>query len=350
MSTDIVRTDQIKERDSNMEALRIVAMLLVLVVHAGFYSLGVPRPSQALHAPMLTLTRLFFQSVSVIAVLVFVLISGWFGIRPKRKGVFNFLFQCWFYSLIIYVVMLCLGRAHFTWKAIQNVLLFVNSFWFIKAYLCLMLFAPVLNAFIDTATERQFRVVLGLFILFQCLYGWLSTGAAWLERGYSVVSFFGLYMLGRYARLYPCRAFTLPRKFDMLIYWGIVFFTTGVAFVLLRQGCSEKTIDVVYRLTSPFIIAEALYLLLFFSKLKFQNRTVNWVAASCFAVFLIQQNPYIGRPIYAKTIAGIYAAHSGLSVVLLIAGFILALFVACILVDQVRKFVWNNTFNKKRIS
>lgn len=327
-------------RKSNIELLRIVAMLLVLTVHAGFYSLGVPTPAEASAAPLSVITRLFFQSFSVIAVLVFVLISGWFGIRPKVKSVVNFLFQCLFYSLIIFGVMLCLGRAHLNWKSIQNVLLFVNSFWFIKAYLCLMIFAPALNAFVEAATEKQFRIVLVAFFVFQSIYGWLTTGAAWFERGYSVISFFGLYLLARYVRLYPCRPFTLPRKYDMLIYWAIVLLTTAVAFVMLRLGCSESTIDVLYRLTSPIIIAEALYLLLYFSKLDFQNKFVNWVAGSCFAVFLIQQNPYFGRPVYAHTIKHIYTTFNGPTVVVFTAAFILIIFVMAILADQVRKWLW----------
>lgn len=327
-------------RKSNIELLRIVAMLLLLTVHAGFYSLGVPTPAEAVATPLNVVTRLFFQSFSVIAVLVFVLISGWFGIRTKVKSVVNFLFQCFFYSIIIFGVMLCLGRAHLDWKSIQNVLLFVNSFWFIKAYLCLMIFAPALNAFVEAATEKQLRIVLVAFFAFQSIYGWLTTGAAWFERGYSVISFFGLYLLARYVRLYPCRPFTLPRKYDMLIYWAIVLLTTAAAFVMLRLGCSESTIDVVYRLTSPIIIAEALYLLLYFSKLDFQNKFVNWVAGSCFAVFLIQQNPYFGRPVYAHTIKHIYSTFNGPAVVVFTAAFILLVFAMAILTDQVRKWIW----------
>lgn len=323
-------------RQSNFELLRIVAMLLVLTVHAGFYSLGMPTADTSALA---SFTRIFFQSVSVIAVLLFVLISGWFGIRTKVKSVLRFVFQCLFYSLIIYVVMLCLGRAKFDWKSLQNVLLFVNSFWFVKAYLMLMILAPILNAFVEHAEERQFLWLLVAFFVFQSIYGWLTTGAAWLERGYSVVAFIGLYMLARYVRLYPSKAFSLPRKWDMLIYWAIVIVQTIVLYWMIKAGCSNDTLDKVFRLTSPIVIAEALYLMLYFSKLNFQNKFVNWMAGSCFAVFLIQQNPYFGKPIYAHTIQHIYKGYNGVSCVLLVAAFILLIFVAAILIDQVWKLI-----------
>ena len=152
-------------RKSNIELLRIVAMFLVLIVHAGFFSLGVPTPAEASAAPLTVLTRIFFQSVSVIAVLVFVLISGWFGIRTKVKSVVNFLFQCLFYSLSIFAVMLLTGHATFDWKSIQNVLLFVNSFWFIKAYLCLMIFARgKLHPFVSALTSAVFWIKMVMYI------------------------------------------------------------------------------------------------------------------------------------------------------------------------------------------
>lgn len=321
-------------RQSNFELLRIVAMLLVLTVHAGFYSLGMPTADTSTLAMF---TRIFFQSVSVIAVLLFVMISGWFGIRTQVKSVVRFLMQCLFYSVIIYGIMLSLGRAEFNWKSVQNVLLFVNSFWFVKAYLMLMILAPILNAFIEHTEEQQLRWTLVAFFVMQSLYGWLTSGASWFERGYSVVSFVGLYLLARYVRLYPSKPFQLAKKWDMLIYWIIVLAHTVILMLMIRGGISSDSCDKVMRLTSPFVIAETLYLLLFFSKLNFQSRVVNWVAASCFAVFLIQQNPYFARPVYAKTIARMYELYSGPICVFVIGAFILTIFVSAILIDQVWK-------------
>lgn len=48
-----------KVRDSNMELLRITAMLLVLIVHASFLSLGAPASSDFQVAPTNTFFRLF---------------------------------------------------------------------------------------------------------------------------------------------------------------------------------------------------------------------------------------------------------------------------------------------------
>ena len=66
----------IPKRQSNIELFRIVAMFLVLVLHALFIAIGTPSQSQCLFAPGNAITRIFFQSLAIVAVDVFVLISG----------------------------------------------------------------------------------------------------------------------------------------------------------------------------------------------------------------------------------------------------------------------------------
>ena len=40
-----------KERDSNMELLRCIAMFLVVLVHTSFLSLGLPTQEESFHTP-----------------------------------------------------------------------------------------------------------------------------------------------------------------------------------------------------------------------------------------------------------------------------------------------------------
>ena len=85
-----------KTRDSNIELLRMLAMFLVLLVHADFFSLGTPTLQDIQTSTLDSTLRIFFEALSIVCVNVFVLISGWFGIRPSLKGVSNFIFQCLF--------------------------------------------------------------------------------------------------------------------------------------------------------------------------------------------------------------------------------------------------------------
>lgn len=82
-----------KERDSNMELLRMVAMFMVLLVHADYFALGAPSVEYIQTNQADSFLRIFFEAVSIVCVNVFVLISGYYGIRPTFKGGGKFRFS-----------------------------------------------------------------------------------------------------------------------------------------------------------------------------------------------------------------------------------------------------------------
>lgn len=188
-------------RKTNIEVLRILAMFLVLVVHADFWSLGGPSVQEVKNSFLPSLTRIFFESISIVCVNVFIFISGWFKIRPTLKGFANFIFQCAYFLIGIYAVMLCLGYVDLSIKGIAGCFCLTPVNWFIKAYMGLYILAPVLNFFVENASKKTLGSVLIAFYIFQTIYGF--TGAAeFIVHGFSTFSFIGLYLLAQHVKLY----------------------------------------------------------------------------------------------------------------------------------------------------
>lgn len=88
-------------RQSGIETLRIVSMFLVLLVHALFFSLGRPTHLDLENHSLEMICRTELEAISLVCVNVFVLISGWFGITVKWKGLFKFIYQWLFWALLI---------------------------------------------------------------------------------------------------------------------------------------------------------------------------------------------------------------------------------------------------------
>ena len=101
------------ERQSNMELLRLVAMMMILVMHMDYGAFGLPTAESVENAPMTTFGRIFVEHLCLVAVNVYVLISGWFGIRPKMKSFVRLMLQVAMYSIIITGAFLLLGKATF---------------------------------------------------------------------------------------------------------------------------------------------------------------------------------------------------------------------------------------------
>ena len=96
-------------RESNFELLRIISMIMVLAIHANFFSTGELSIEDTQNYFIQSILRCFSHSLCVGAVNTFVLISGYFGIRYKNRGLANLLFQCLFKICILQSRKLILG-------------------------------------------------------------------------------------------------------------------------------------------------------------------------------------------------------------------------------------------------
>ena len=192
-------TIQKKPRLANMELLRFMAMFMILTLHADYFCFGWPQRQDIQMLPEVWGVRILVEHWAIIGVDVFILISGWFGIRASLKGAVKLLFQVFFIGLLTSgTVLLLKGMPS---GGVVAVLKSLISFWFVWSYLLLYLFAPALNSFVETAGKQQLKGFLIAFFTFATLdlAAHFSDDFRW---GYSAIFFMGLYVLARYIRLH----------------------------------------------------------------------------------------------------------------------------------------------------
>lgn len=314
-------------------------MFLVLVVHADFWSNGIPTQEECLTKILPSLSRFFFEALSIVCVDVFVLISGWFGIRPNTKKMSSFIFQCFFFLGGLYLVSIFVGFGELNGQGILGCFGLLNWNWFIKAYIGLCIIAPILNKFISESTEKQLRIILIWFYIFQTIYGWLFSAAQFIEQGYSVFSFVGLYLLAQYTRKYCIEKINNVSTYKfVLIFTSIVILNTLWGYISILKGI--PFFSCIFNYISPLVILASVTLLLLFQKIKFQNKIVNWIAASSFAVFLFHVAPATNMVFFKNTCIYIYNYFNGPTCIAGIFLFLTIVFCCAILLDQLRILVW----------
>lgn len=329
-----------------MELCRVVAMFLVLLAHTGSVTLGTPTHESVCDAPLEGFLRFFTQSLSIVCVDVFVMISGWFGINARKSGVFKLLYQYAFFVILLFVAAELLRGNGIPWLTIGDHLILSPDFWFFKAYLLLYFLAPVLNAFVRTASPRlQLNVLIGFFA-FQTLYDWCGHSLPYIDGGYSPVSFIGLYLLMRYIRLQQPKWTKWRKNTYLLLFLTSVLFVALSVFVFVYVCPSDRFNSIfsykMSRYVSPLVIAESLCLILFFSKLRLESKFVNWLGASCFAVYLMHTSPAICESLYQATVIRLYESLSlGAYYPILLVGLV-AVFLVCVAIDQLR--IWSYKF------
>lgn len=215
-----------KTRESGIELLRIIAMLMVMFVHADFLAMGAPSSADIINNVADASVRVWIQALTMCCVDIFVLISGWFSINPKIKSVSAFLFQCLFFYIGLYIVLMLLGQTNLSVKGLKICIVATKLNWFIKSYLFLYILAPVLNTYVQQIDRKTQRNVLLAFYSMLFVYGWLFDATYEIANGCSTLSFIGLYLLARYIRLFQPKLVAMPRKRYLLINVFVVSFIT----------------------------------------------------------------------------------------------------------------------------
>lgn len=107
-------------RHSGIELLRLLSMVFILALHINFFAFGQPTSSSFESDFLGCSLRFFWESLSIVGVNTFVLISGWFGIRSKMRSVLSPLFQCAFFCCVLYAAVWMFGVEFSRRKALKN--------------------------------------------------------------------------------------------------------------------------------------------------------------------------------------------------------------------------------------
>lgn len=331
------------KRQSNIELLRLVAMFLVLAFHANFWSLEKCYAEQQILENFQTnFLRLLLinieASITSICVNLFILISGYFGIKLRKEKILSFFFQCFFVSCIAFViyfitnptVRISLG------VIMQLAISWLSTSWFVQCYFLLMLMAPILNAFLSKISNRQLSFVACISIVVSSLLGGGNWGFYDFSHGYSLDFFIVLYIIGNWIARHQHIVRRMTKKLVMLYLLTLVL---CVVFGLVKNAYMKENIDVSYN--NIFVLGMSIMIFSIFVKLNFYSRMINWLAKGCFTVYLFHTSIYI-RSYFQEYIQKFYSEkETVLEFVLATLGLLLSFYIFSLLIDIVRRFTYH---------
>ena len=162
-------------RDSNIELMRLVIMFFIVFLH--FLT-----NAEFLYGDVSNSTFLKVNTIRgflLVAVNCFVLISGYYGIRFKLKGLLRIYLVVFFYGTLAYFMHLPIDDAQFGKSFVYSTLLCFSSskLWFVPCYMALYLLSPILNKARDEMGRREYLytlVVLTVLNVFLAICGGIS--------------------------------------------------------------------------------------------------------------------------------------------------------------------------------
>lgn len=324
----------INSRDSNIELLRILCMFMVLLHHLMFYGPGIAFFSTD-EVCFDSLLAALINPFVYCAVNTFVLISGYYGINFKIKGITRLYVQCAVIGLICYITGTYVNRGSIGPYGLSHNCIFAlsNTRWFISTYLCLYLISPFLNKFISTISQKEYIILLSTLFAINVYLGWFW-GNSVNKTGYSLSNFVFLYFIGQFLHTYYPAHNNHKLKY-LSIYIIPAFFISVVVWFCIHSGKSGKMyVILTQRYNNPLLIIQSIGLLYFFLSANLRNNFINWCATSVLSVYLIHQNPYIDKWIHDFCADNFYSWSSNTRWLFLLLAAVL-IFISCVIIDKI---------------
>ena len=330
------------ERQSNIELLRILTMLLIVadhyVVSSGLTSTGGP-----IYADPLSWRSLFllvFGAWGKTGINCFVLITSYFMCRSQItfKKFAKLLFEMMFYRLIINVIFWVSGYTQFSFVGLVKILIPIwnISANFTSVFLVFYLLIPFLSILVQHMNERQH-----IMLIVWCGFTYVFLGTV---PGFSVTMnyvawFCVLFIIASYIRLYPKKVFQVANPWA---FSSIIFISLSILSIIACAWYGARIkVNMAYRFikgSNTFLsIALGLSIFMFFKNLKIGYfKTINKIAASTYGVLLIHANSDTMRQWLWKDTLDVVGHYSSKYMPLYAIGSVLAIFIICSIIDQLR--------------
>lgn len=284
-------------RKSNIELLRIIAMLMIIAHHFAFYN-GYATAYILNSANGLWLQMM--RSGGKIGVSIFVMISGYFLVNSsgfKISKLMKLWLQVLFYSVLCYLTA-SLAQGHFdlSFQTIISTLmpLTYNRWWFASTYVILFIFSPFLNIMLHALSRKAY---LGMLLVMLILWYAVPTFLLQSLQQNELIWFVFLYCLAGYIRLHGMKLF--KHNYSYWLAFGIAAIVNFILRVLfMKQGIANKTFsDYASDFTDlnkiPILIVSVLLFLAFLHTEMKPRKWINTIASTAFGVYLIHEDPFI---------------------------------------------------------
>lgn len=338
-------------RQANLECLRCLAMLMVVVLHfLGKGGLLADLSQNDMDATGMIAWLL--ESFSIVAVNVYMLISGYFLCTSSFKitRLLQLLIQVWFYSVsfgLLGALTGVLAETTFDTHYLLTLLfpISMDHYWFMTAYVFLYLLVPFVGPAVQRMTKQQMQVsIVCLLVAFSVMKSVLPVQLETDKQGYDCLWYLCVFLSAAYLRRFGIPFLEKKRRAILLYAGGALLIFAGTFLlraVYLRTGSLERIMKncMHYNHVLPYLAALGLFIAFCQWQLKGKiARVICDVAPYTLGVYLLHEN--IGLRYSWQKWLGAEKVTSVGSLLLWTVVASVCVFVCGVVVDVIRKWVF----------
>lgn len=340
-----------KKRMANLELLRCVAMMMVVVLH--FLGKGKVLPDLTGESiGVAGVAAWGLEALCIVAVNVYMFISGYFLCTSsfKLSRLIQLYLQVWVYSVAFGLLGALTGvlaetpfDTHYLLTLVFPVTM--GHYWFITAYVFLYVLLPFVGMAAKQMTKKQMQAAVGLLLLVFCVAKSVLPVRLEMDgQGYDCLWYLCVFMSAAYVRRFGVKI--LEKKWSsLLLYLGccslIMAGTFGLRAIYLRTGSLGMMIKMCleYNHVLPFLAAVGLFG--FFRGIQVKGKiasAINFMAPYTLGVYLLHEN--LGLRYSWQKWLGAGRIDSVGSLFLWTLAAVITVFFCGILVDMARKWIF----------
>lgn len=295
--------EKIKSRDSNVELLRIIAILLIVLSHSvPFFSnqnfisfVNLDLSSSDVN----TIIMIIIRSLGQVGNVIFIICSAYFLVDSKRVKISKII-KIFFDATIISIACLLIFGVKLGFERTpENIVssffptIYRYNYWFICCYILLYALHPVLNVVVENLSKRK------LLLLNVCLITLYSIINMVYEKTFfynELIGFIEVYFIVAYMKKYMLNFQKSISKnriiFIVSLFLHILFIISLNDLGLKEPYLNDKMLYWVI-ISNPFVILISLALFNLFKNLKINSSSINFFASLTLLIYMISDNYFI---------------------------------------------------------
>lgn len=290
-----------RQRKSNLELLRILAMLMIIMSHYAKHS--------GFESSIFFTNKFIIDILSAfgkLGVALFILISGYFNKKMnfKVKKLLDLLSKVWIYSMIGLIIAIfsrseLLGTVNIIKSIMPNLF---GLYWFTSCYILIYLLSPFIKKVMDLMKKKDLKILLTLMILIWFCISIIPQTKTYCSEFLNCLT---IYMLGAYINKY--NLLENKCKKELIVCLVIILQIVLMLVIEILSLNIEKMKDYVLyfnQLNSPIILILSVVILGLFLNINIKNNLINNIATTTFGIYLFHDNIFLREIIWKRIVNG----------------------------------------------